>query len=269
MRRNVVVGAPHTYFVHAACALGQPLFAAAEDAATVLAQIEAVRAAFDARVFAYAVGPDRLDLVLRHAADGASDHDALLRRWSDAGGRPLPPARLQARVTSLAGLMQTLLQRCSRAWNRRRAGRGRIWSSRYRACLLADDAAVLAASAWIEGRAATCSSRGMRAAPAPVQLAPPPLRIAPDGSWLPSDEAPPGLAPPDGGEADDRIAAMAAALPPNAGRSYEAALLHGWALGRAESLTESLARLGRGPGRGRSRALRDLQDELGLCGVWG
>jgi hypothetical protein len=50
---------------------------------------------------------------------------------------------------------------------------------------------------------------------------------------------------------------------------YGEAIQHGWALGRPESLTDVLTRLGRGQGRGRSRSLRDLSDELGLCGVWG
>jgi len=44
----------------------------------------------------------------------------------------------------------------------------------------------------------------------------------------------------------------------------------GWALGRPERLRAVLARPARSSGGGgRGRVLRDLDDDRGLCGVWG
>jgi hypothetical protein len=170
--------------------------------------------------------------------------------------------------------MQTLLQRFSREWNRRHAGRGHLWSGRYRACLLADDNALLAAVAWVEDdhlhRATrVVSSVDARGASAPVPLAPLPIRRGPDGSLFTADESPPGLSPLTDQDGRTGFRDYVAELPPGDLAAYGVALSNGWALGRPESLSGLLSRIGRSGGRGRSRQLRELDDRLGLCGVWG
>ena len=267
--RSQLLGAPSTYCISVRCVLDQPLFAAEADRDDALTVIEQVRDGYDAALFAWCLAPAALHLVL-HLPERLPVDDAWLRqRWQRAGGGSTIPAdRLRRRLTDLGGCMQTLLQRMSRARNRRHASRGAIWAGRYRACLVADDAALLAAIAFIEGDLAPTAVASSRDGRGP-RVANPPLRVGPDGKWYPADECPPGLPPP---AADDRqawIARIAAELGPEHRRAYGEALAHGWALGRPESLTGPLARLSRGPGRGRSRTLRHLADDLGLCGVWG
>ncbi|TVR08456.1 MAG: hypothetical protein EA401_13935 [Planctomycetota bacterium] len=75
--------------------------------------------------------------------------------------------------------------------------------------------------------------------------------------------------PPSPGNDQDLFDRFCQQLPSESADEYLKAALHSWALGRPESLTEALSRLARGPGRGRSRRARELDDELGLCGVWG
>jgi len=294
IQRSAILGRPHTYLVQIRCALDQPLLAEADEALRLLTHLETVREAFDARVHAWLICRSGLALVFHHHAEFGHGEEHLRLRWRAAGGgTQVPFRRLLARLTSLSGFMQTVLQRYSRDWNQRRGRCGSIWAGRYRACLLADDAALLAAMAWLEDDCATASdavmsSRGRHspdataeAAPVaslrlatgagllPVRLAAPPLRVSPDGTWFPTDEAPPGLAPPPEHEVQAWLDRLSAALGPDCRMRYGAALRQGWALGRPESLTDVLARLGRNQGRGRSRCRRDLQDDLGLCGVWG
>ncbi len=263
--------APHTYHVQVRCALGQALFDA-DESARLLALAERLRQAFDVRVFAYLVQGSGVHLVLRHAVD-APPEDRLRQRWALLGGRvAMPIARLRQRFTSLAGFMQTLLQRFARDWNQRHGQRGHLWAGRYRACLLADDAALIAAVLWLEGAHAglVASSAGLHGGAAgPVALAPLPLRVGPDQQRFLSDEAPPGLAPPPGSESQRWLDRFRDELGEANRAIYGAALERGWALGRPDSLSETAARLGRSAGRGRSRQVRELDDELGLCGVWG
>src|SRR4051812_22043774 len=112
LQRRHLAGSPHSYLIEVRCALNQPLFAAATEADQFLADLEVVRRAFAARVFAYAVGDAGAVLLLQHQA-ALSDSDAQMRaRWSALGGRSsVPTARLHRRLTSLSGFMQTLLQR--------------------------------------------------------------------------------------------------------------------------------------------------------------
>jgi hypothetical protein len=273
-QRTAILGAPHTYYVAIHAALGQPLFADPADRAAALAGLEQVRDAFACRCHGVALAADALHLVIHHPHLPAGDDEYLRDRWVAAGGRStVPPARLRRRLGSLSGFMQTLLQRLSRDWNRRHGGAGSLWARRYRACLLADDAALLAAVAWIEedlGATALITSRTLRHDSAPaVRLAAPPLRIGPDQQWFPADDGPPGIPPPASGELRHWLDRIVGELGPEHRRAYGEALQHGWALGRPESLTGPLSRLTRGTGRGRSRRLRHLADELGLCGVWG
>lgn len=268
--RDIVLGSPHAYYLSAASALGQPLFAAPDDRADALRVLEAVRATWDARLHAYALHAGGLHLVLALGDHRASDLAWLRARWRGGGGSPaLDGERLRARLGSLSGFMQTLLQRISRGWNARHGGRGRLWAQRYRACLLADDAALLAASAWLESECASGAVASSRDGAATPRLAAPPLRIGPDEQWFAADDSPPGLPPPPADALRPWLARISAELGPEVRAVYGAALAHGWALGRPESLAAPLARLGRSGGRGRSRQLRHLEDALGLCGVWG
>lgn len=274
--RSHLQGAPHTYLVTVRCALAHPVFADADETERLLRQLAALRAAFDARIYGYRIEADRFHLAIRHQGTIGGSDDRLRARWQAIGGAAsTAPARIRARLASLGGLMQTLLQRFSRDWNRRHGTAGHLWAGRFRSCLLADDAALLACVAWLEDDAshprparATSAGRGNDAA-APLALANLPLRLAPDGSLFPADDAAMGMTPP----AEDLLPALfldfARSLTAGDLAAYGAALSAGWALGRPESLSETVARLGRSAGRGRSRQLRELDDRLGLCGVWG
>ena len=274
--RQELTGAPHTYYVRVQGVLGHRLFTERGETDSLLALVERLRTAFDARIFAYLVQVDGLQIVLRHHGSLAIADDRLRARWLSIGGNPLTPvARIKQRFTTLGGYMQTLLQRFSRDWNRRHRSRGHLWAGRYRACLLADDAALLAATAWLEDAEthrhhAAASSRGERAsAQTPVRLAQLPIRVGPDDSLFPTDDSPPGLVPASEELIPQHFARFVAQLDRGDLAAYGAALSNGWALGRPESLSESVSRLGRASGRGRSRQLRELDDHLGLCGVWG
>ncbi len=273
--RTHLSGSPHTYLVSVRCALGHPVFAVADEALRLLHQLDALRVAFDARVYGYRIEADRFHLALRHQGTIGGSDDRLRARWqSVGGGARTTPGRIRTRLASLGGLMQTLLQRFSRDWNRRHGKTGHLWAGRFRSCLLADDAALLACVAWLEdaashGQPACVTSAGRSAAPAALVLANLPLRLAPDGSLFPADDAAMGMTPPAEDALPGLFLCFARSLTPGDLTAYGAALSAGWALGRPESLSETVARLGRSTGRGRSRQLRELDDRLGLCGVWG
>ncbi len=275
-RRTALTGHPHTYAIEVRTTLDLPLLAGDGEAEAILTEFERVRLAFDARCFAFAIAPSSLRLVLTHRAAGSDDEAGLRTRWIAAGGGDIPAERLYARLTSLSGFMQTLLQRTTRACNRRHGSRGSRWSARYRSCLLADDTATLAAIAWAErtppGWALVSSRDQHETTPTPgrpVTLSAPPLVAGPDGELLPTGDAPTGLTPPGADERQAWLDRFCDALGPVAIAAYGEAIAHGWALGKPESLAECISRLGRVGGRGRSRSARDLTDELGLCGVWG
>jgi len=273
-QRHAIVGAPHTYYVAITAAFRHPVFQSAADITSALTVLEQVREAFACRCHALAVTTNALHLIIHHPPLAAGNDDYLRARWMASGGRAqVTSSKLRERLGSLSGFMQTLLQRLSRDWNHRHHSRGSLWASRYRACLLADDSAVLAAIAWLEeevGNTAEITSRHIRhdAHPA-VRLAAPPLRIGPDNQWFPTDDGPPGIPPPANDDLRLWLDRIASELGSANRRAYGEALQHGWALGRPESLTAPLSRLARGAGRGRSRRLRQLADDLGLCGVWG
>jgi hypothetical protein len=267
---------PGVHYVRVDTAHGHPAFAAGADRAALFTLIEGVRAVYEARLHGVAVTPSRLTLLVQPGE--ANDDDARLRRrWALLGGRSEPPpARLRARLGSLSGFMQTLLQRASRDWNRRHGSRGHLWAGRYRATLLADDRALLAAQTCLEDALVAEIPAGtpvpaVRSLGAPVlSLAGPVLRLAANGFVFPADEAPPACAPPPADTAAEHLARFLATVPAASRAVYAHALDHGWALGRPESLRAVLARLARsGAGGGRGRILRDLDDEWGLCGVWG
>lgn len=271
LSRNRLIGHPYTYHLQLATALDQPCYAQFDAQGELREILEQVRAAYDARCYAWALAPSRLNLVLRHVPS-TEDDDRLRQRWRTLGGSArIPATRLRARMDSLGCLMQTLAQRTSQAWHRRHGTRGHLWAGRYRACLLADDAALLVACACCErlpGAVVASGRTGDADDNPPPYLAPLPIRSLPGGMMVPADEAQLGLPHPlpdaEGQLMPEFVAQIESALP-----SYMHALEHGWALGRPESLTECVGRLGRTSGRGRSRQVRELDDELGLCGVWG
>ena len=110
-------------------------------------------------------------------------------------------------------------------------------------------------------------------APSPepaVTLTPPPLRRDPSGLVFPADEAPLSLLPPAAAALDDLWDEWQSQLDDDDHACWDSTMSLAWALGRPESLTEALARLGRNTGAsGRRRRIRDLGDQLGLCGIWG
>jgi hypothetical protein len=272
--RTDLLGNPNTYAVMVHCALDQPLLADDEEARTFLEHLEVSRRSFDCRVFAFAVHARWFVILVQHQSDLSESEEALRQRWTlSRGRRVLSIERLRRRFTSLSGFMQTFLQGFSRAWNSRHGMRGSIWGRRYRACLLADDAALLAAIAWCEDhhrdQVIRTSHNLHGSSPMPVALAAPPLRVGPGDTMFPADYCPPGLSPPPETEIQAWLDRFSATMRSEHIHMYGEAIQHGWALGRPESLTDVLTRLGRGQGRGRSRSLRDLSDELGLCGVWG
>lgn len=275
MRRDTLIGPPHTYYLTAATSWDQPCFAQREDRQLVIDLIEQLRQTFDLRIYAFAIEARRYHLVLRHQAELSDDDATLLRRWHRGGGSGGDPTALRRRLTSLPGLMQTFAQRTSRVWHRRHGGRGPLWAERYRSCHLADDTALLMAVAWVQsgpGAAAppAASSRDrMRMIGGSPQLAPLPIRATADGEIYPADETPLDLPPPSPTEADRLFRRFVDTIDGDQLTAYGGALAQGWSLGRPESLAEALARLGRSSGRGRSRRLRELDDDFGLCGVWG
>jgi hypothetical protein len=274
--RKTLLGPPHTYLVKATTAQNLALFDG-DEAEHFLTLLETVRSAFAVRVFAYQLDPNGFRLIFRHSAHANDTDDALRRRWTSVGGSLLTPVtRLKQRFTTLSGFMQTLLQRYSRSVNRRTGRRGHVWSGRYRACLLADDLGLLASVAWIEATThhkTISSSATWRQSSQQIQnnvtLSPLPLRLGPDGMWFTADESPPGLPPLRDAQVDGLFAAFTKGLPAADMIHYGQALEHGWAFGRPESLSQTIARLSRPSGRGRSRSVHDLDDALGLCGVWG
>lgn len=273
MSRRGVLAQPET--AHYVCAQAAPDHAPLDELADqeqLLTLLERVRLVYQARVYAYALRPQAVHLALQLMPTHHLGDQALQARWRSLAGRSIVASeRLRHRLGSLAGFMQTLLQRAARAWNTRHQRRGSVWAPRFRSVVLADDCAVLAATTWIERRmgVGATTSRGRHDAPGTVTLAPPPVRLGPREFLFPTDEAPPGCSPPAPGEAEQALARFAQSCSSAAVEAHGRALAHGWALGRPESLAGVLAGLARSGGRGRSRRLRDLEDELGLCGVWG
>lgn len=272
-RRNIL-GRPDVYLVRMTCALAHPAFAVMDDAQAVLDLLQELGSGFRIRLYAYRIEAADVALVLRHDLTQAETDDSLRRRWTAMGGRStgMTTTRLRRRLGSLDGFMQTLCQRASRDWNRRHLSRGHLWAGRYRTCLLADDAALLAGVIWCEDPdrgPVVVSSRGRHGAGMAPLLAALPLRIATGSMVFPSDESPPGCPPPADQDLQGCFIRYGEGLMPTCRTAYGMALTRGLALGRPESLSETMARLGRDGGRGRSRQLRDLDDQRGLCGVWG
>jgi len=249
---------------------GHPGLTAEWERERFLTLLERVRTTFQARLFAYGIDAQGVRLVVA-PRDHRQEPEARLRdRWRRLSPRSVPPtARLRARLGSLSGFMQTALQRFTRDSNQRHGCRGGLWAGHYRSTALADDRSLLAALSWIES-APGLTSQGNHDLPREVlSLAPPPLRTGPGDFLCPADEAPPGCFPVPEGTIGQYLQRFAGTISVAAGQAHGRALAAGWALGRPESLGGVISQLGRTRGRGRMRQVRDLDDELGLCGVWG
>lgn len=270
-QRQALVGAPHTYYLTAECVLSAPLLA--QDLAEVCAFIESWRQLFDLQCFAFAIEGHRYHLVIHHQEHCLDAESQLARRWQQWGGRPSGRSLLQLRerMVSLSAIMQTFAQHYSRRWHQRHGGHGSLWACRYRACLLCDDSALTAACAACHHGvdAPRRSDPHHGTVQHGIQLTPLPLLRAPGGEVWPQDEAPLGLLPPTPAERPTLYDDFIAPIDHESLMSYRQALAHGWALGQPHSLVDCLARLGRSHGRGRSRRIRELNDALGLCGLWG
>lgn len=261
--RQALIGAPHAYLIEWHTAFDHPCFAQASDRERLGAVLASIQTMADLRIHGWSVTPQRWRVVLVHREQPAVSPSKLRERWRAAGGSPtVADAALTWRVTSLSGLSQLLAQRASRSWHAVHGGSGAIWNRRYRSCLLADDTALLAARAWL--------AQADPAPPASCQIADPPLRLAPGGGVMPADEAPLSLPPPQADDLDLAWADFTSGLDDDDLATWDVAFNRAWTVGRPESLTEAAARLGRpAGGRGRHRRVRELDDSLGLCGIWG
>lgn len=273
--RSALCGPPHTYVVSVSTALGLPRLAESGACSCLLQQMEQVRKVFDAYYYGWNILPDSFQLIIRHRSGIRENEGLLLRRWAQLGGKTTPRAdHLAQRLTSLSGFMQTLLQTAAHQLRRHCGGPGTWWAPRYRSCLLSDDSALIAATAGVEyvtaGSQALSSSREQHQPhESTPHLSALPLSLMPDGEVLPRDATPMGIKPPPPSQNQDLLNHCLDQWPAESAAIYHRALQRAWALGRPESLSETLARLGRSGGRGRSRRLRELDDEWGLCGVWG
>ncbi len=271
-QRRQLLGSPHCYYLVATCVLDQPLLQDEEDARDFRDLLQALQEAADLAIYAYRIDPSGYRLVLQHREAMFDSDERLRERWGHFGGRQITQESLAAirqRLSSLSGLMQTLGGRYSRCWHQRHGGRGSIWSQRFRACLLADDSAILAAAAWLERDAAPVVLGSRLEAPDAVDLTPPALCAVVDGAVVLRDEGMLGVLSPSQAEQERLYGQFRDRLEDDDLQGYTHGFRKGWAVGRPESLVEALARLGRDSGRGRSRRIRELEDQLGLCGIWG
>jgi len=262
-----------TYYVSTSVWPGHQALVPVIERERFLTLLERVRTTFQARIYAYAVHQAGVHLLLTLRDQREEPESRLRERWRRLTPRSVPPsARLRERLSSLSGFMQTMLQRFSRDWNQRHQRSGRLWAPRYRATAVVDDRSLLASLTWIErtSDAAGVTSRGRHdQGRAVLLLASPPLRTGPGDFLCPADEAPPGCYPPPDGAYESCLERFSATITPTSSQAHGRALGAGWALGRPESLGGVISHLARASGRGRVRQVRDLDDDLGLCGVWG
>ncbi|MFW5845180.1 MAG: hypothetical protein ACOCXJ_03045 [Planctomycetota bacterium] len=270
-QRAQLLGSPHCYYLTAECALAQPLLSDQNDAQELAQLIADLQQAGDLSIYALSIQADGYAMVLQHRASLHDSEDGLRARWQRFGGSHVTQesvAAIQARLCSLSGLMQTLGGRFSRRWHERHGGRGSIWARRYRACLLADDSAILAAACWLE-RSSSDSVLLSRRDPLPVRIVPPAVVALVHGTVMVQDEGVLGMLTPGLDQQQKLYLRYRDSLSEEALHNYRNGFARSWAIGRPESLSEALARLGRSSGRGRSRRPHELEDPLGLCGIWG
>ncbi|TVR42663.1 MAG: hypothetical protein EA402_11295 [Planctomycetota bacterium] len=275
--RQALCGPPHCYYLSVRTALDLPRLAESGVAALLGEQLELVREVFDAHLYAWRIQAEGFQLVLRHRVRRNEDSSLIAQRWQRLGGKSTPrPESLQARLVTLSGLMQTLLSSLAKRLRRHTGGPGTWWAPRFTSCLLCDDSALIAAITALEytENAQGClgssqHQHGQSAIPGQPHLAPPPLSVMPDGTVLPRDTTPMGIRPPPPGLEQELLDTCVSQMEDEQLMRYRQAIERSWAMGRPESLSECLARLGRSGGRGRSRRARELDDEWGLCGAWG
>lgn len=270
-RRQDLNGEPHCYFVHAGFALNEPLLEIDGECDCFLELLERLRRCFELRIYGYMISKCGYYILLQHPPDRVESDLDLQRRWQELiqSAKSIPGKNLRERFCTLPGIMQTLAQRYSREFHQRQGGRGSIWADRYRSCLLADDTAVLAALTWIHAQPDTqLAAAPLGSSHKHPLLTASPLREVAQGVLVATDEAPLGTLPPNASTWPQLLEQFFDGLQDNPDH-YTRALTRGWALGRPESLVPSLSRMSRSSGRGRSRQLHELNDELGLCGIWG
>lgn len=269
--RNELLGPPHTYLIQGEAAFGRDIFSDPGERADFIAAWSQVCATFDLRCYGWRLQPSSYALCFRHRHHWPEPDHLLAERWAKTNRRSnLSGERLRERLSSLSGVMQTLIQQYSKRYNTRHNSKGSIWAGRYRACLLADDAAVLTTVVSIEHAPSLASSQQAHCS---NQDGPPLARLPicelPNGSVLPLDEAPMGMVPPMLEQEQRLFDQFAEECSPEDRAIYAQAIQHSWCLGKPESLAGAMNRLGRSKGRGRSRRRRELDDALGLCGLWG
>lgn len=261
--RHIITGAPHTYYLRCECTQAAPLLACPHARLALADILERLRIACDLRIYALVVEPQRYHLILRHQEQIVEYDQQIRARWRHITTRSTVACQtLRTRMTSLSDIMQILQQYSSRAINRLTGNRGTIWAQRYRACLLADDAALIAAIIWLHRSPG--QQQDSHHAPSTLHISPPPVGQLSAEALSFGDEIPRNLAMTIPDDAVSTMHGLIASWDDDDVTSYGDALSHGWAIGRPESLIEATDRLGRRSGRGRRRRYHDLVDRLGL-----
>jgi hypothetical protein len=227
-----------------------------------------------------------MQITLWHAHVEQHQLRLLFRHRTQARGTPhqwqmnyqqwQPRSRLQAdaieqRLTSLGGCMQVLTKEISQHINRKTNNRGTCWEPRFRCCLLADDSALCAMAlsmhqekTALKGESANIWQPHHDAA---LNCSALPLLRLPSGQVIPADQGPLGTLPSVGDE--NLLADLQSENNHVDYLAWRSVWDKALAIGRPESLAETLGRFERPPSRGRRRRMRDLGDSWGLCGVWG
>ena len=267
--RQSLSGAPHTYFMRARTVQGLPLLQDADD--IVQETVARWQRASDVQIYAWFWSACGMDIIIRHTDQLLEADDVLLARWKTWRPRThMSAERLRQRLATIGGVMQPLLAEVSRQANKRSGNRGSLWVPRFRTCLLADDAALLTSLAALEHRFSTAQPAQQK----PLTIAmhnPPmlPVRRLVSGQCVPADQAMFGDAPAHAATSRQWFDEFISDLSSEDFNAYAQGLQRALALGRPESLTESLSRLSREGGRGRNRQAHDLYDSWGICGIWG
>ena len=129
-----------------------------------------------------------LTLVVRHrqAPIGPPTYwQRLYHEWQPRSR--LSPERIAERISSLSLCLQSLSQELSRQRNRVTGENGGCWEARFKSCLLADDAGLLAATITVTNQLdATLTLHPLQRGP--LDAAPLPLAMLPNGDVIPADQ---------------------------------------------------------------------------------
>ena len=188
----------------------------------------------------------------RSVAHGLAPSNAGSRhpqQWQNQYHRWQPRSRLQPdaieqRITSLGGCVQVLAKELSHCFNQHTNNRGSCWEPRFRSCLLADDSAICAMALSLTQE--NLSAKSLQTLE-DLPLATLPLLRLPSNQVIPADQGPLGTLPT-GGD-DELINDLQADLNSTDHHAWRSAWNKALAIGRPESLAETLGRLDRARSR--------------------